>query len=262
MTMFIHELKRDKVKLIVWCAAIASMLLISVMIYPQMSEQMNEMGDMFSDMGGFSAAFNMDKINFGQFDGYFAVECGNVLGLGGAMFAALLGITALAKEERERTAEFLLTHPVSRNYVVFQKLAAVIAKIFILNFTVALFAFVSVMIIGESIGAKLFFSIFAAYMIMQIQIGCIMFGLSALLHGNGVGIGLGAALLLYFMNILANLTEDAKFLRYITPFSYADGAAVVSSGGIEIKYVIPGIVFIIAGITAAFIIYNKKDIRV
>ena len=33
--------------------------------------------------------------------GYFGVECGNVLGLGGALFAAVVGASAIAKEERE-----------------------------------------------------------------------------------------------------------------------------------------------------------------
>ena len=261
MTLFLHELKRDRIKLIVWTLAIATMLLISISIYPQMTSQVDEMGDMFSEMGGFSAAFNMDQINFGEFSGYFAVECGNVLGLGGAFFAALLGIAALAKEERERTAEFLLTHPVSRAYVVAQKLIAVIAEVIILNVVVALGAIAASLAIGQKIDADLFIKVFLGYFMMQIEIVCVMFGLSAFLRGNGIGIGLGAAFVLYFMSILANLTDDAEFLRYITPFSYADSTSIVKNGAIEIKYLIPGIVFTIAGIVAAFVRYNRKDIR-
>ena len=154
MTLFLHELKRDKIKLIVWTAAIASMLVISIAIYPQMTSQMEEMGDMFSQMGGFSEAFGMDKVNFGQYSGYFSVECGNVLGLGGAFFAALLGIAALAKEERERTAEFLLTHPVSRSYVVSQKLFAVLAQVLMLNLAVAAAGIAASYAIGQSIDGK------------------------------------------------------------------------------------------------------------
>jgi ABC-2 type transport system permease protein len=261
MTLFFHEMKRERVRFIVWTAAIAAMLLISIVIYPQMETQMNEMGDMFSEMGGFSAAFNMDQINFGEYRGYFAVECGNVLGLGGAFFAALLGIAMLAKEERERTAEFLLTHPVSRNYVVAQKLLAVVAGVLILNLVTSLTALAGTLAIGETIEAKLFFELFLGYTLMQLEIACIMFGLSAFLTGGGIGIGLGAAFVFYFMSILANLTDDAQFLRYITPFSYADGTAIVANGGIEIKYLIPGIVFALLGVAAAFLQYNRKDIR-
>lgn len=201
------------------------------------------------------------SINFGEFGGYFAVECGNVLGLGGAFFAALLGVAALAKEEREHTAEFLLTHPVSRSYVVAYKLAAVVAEVLVLNFVVALSAVAAGLAIGQEIDASLFFNVFLGYLLMQIEIACVMFGLSAFLRGNGLGLGLGVAFVLYFMNILANLTDDAEFLRYITPFAYADGTAIAAAGHIEVKYLIPGLVFTLIGIVVAFFRYNRKDIR-
>ena len=261
MTLFLHELKRDAVKLAVWTAVIAFMLLVSIVIYPQMTAQMGDVGDMFAEMGGFSAAFNMDKINFGEFSGYFAVECGNVLGLGGAFFAAILGIAALAKEEHDRTAEFLLTHPVSRAYVVAAKLGAVLAEILILNLVVSLSAVAASLAIGQKIDGKLFFTVFLGYLLMQIEIAAVMFGVSAFLRRSGLGIGLGAAFVLYFMNILANLTDDAAFLRYITPFSYADSTAIVSSGSMEVKYLIPGIAFTLAGIAIAFFRYERKDIQ-
>lgn len=261
MTLFFHELRRDRVRLLVWTAAIAGMLLISILIYPQMTSQMNEMGDMFSEMGAFSSAFNMDKVNFGEFSGYFAVECGNVLGLGGAFFAALLGVMALAKEERERTAEFLLTHPISRSYVVSRKLLTILAEILFLNLVVAASAVAAALAIGQEIDAKLFAQVFFAYFLLQVEIACVMFGVSAFLRGSGIGIALGAAFVLYFMNILANLTDEAEPLRYITPFSYADGTAIVSSGGIEVKYLIPGLAFTVVGVALAFLHYNRKDIR-
>jgi ABC-2 type transport system permease protein len=261
MTLFFHELKRDRIKVIVWTAAITCMLLISIVLYPQMESQVNEMSDMFADMGGFTAAFNMDKVNFGEYRGYFAVECGNVLGLGGAFFAALIGIAALSKEERERTAEFLLTHPVSRVYVVAQKLAAVLVEVLILNLVVALGAAAGTLAIGQEIEAKLFFQVFLGYLLMQIEIACILFGVSAFLRGNGLGIGLGVAFVFYFMSILANLSEDAEFLRYLTPFSYADGTVIVSKGAIDPNYLIPGMIFAAIGVAVAFIRYNRKDIQ-
>ena len=100
MTIVKHELRRGKTALIIWTAAISFMLALCVMIYPEMSTQMGDISALFADMGSFSAAFGMDRINVGEFIGFFGVECGNVLGLGGAFFAALIGISALAKEEK------------------------------------------------------------------------------------------------------------------------------------------------------------------
>lgn len=260
MTVFFHELKRGKVSLLIWSCAIAFMLGICVLIYPEMKTQMSDISEMFADMGSFSDAFGMDKINFGTFIGYFGVECGNVLGLGGALFASILGISALAKEEKEHTAEFLLTHPVSREKVLAEKLLTVFSQIIILNLVSAIVTVLSVLAVGESVDAKVMLLLFLAYFMMQIEISAVTFGISAFLKGNGLGIGLGIAVLMYFLNIMANLTENAKFLKYITPFGYTDGADIISNSAIEVKYLAAGLVFTVTGLVAAFLKYRKKDI--
>ena len=260
MTVFFHELKRGKVSLLIWSCAIAFMLGICVLIYPEMKTQMSDISEMFADMGSFSDAFGMDKINFGTFIGYFGVECGNVLGLGGALFASILGISAVAKEEKEHTAEFLLTHPVSREKVLAEKLLTVFSQIIILNLVSAIVTVLSVLAVGESVDAKVMLLLFLAYFMMQIEISAVTFGISAFLKGNGLGIGLGIAVLMYFLNIMANLTENAKFLKYITPFGYTEGADIISNSAIEVKYLAAGLVFTVTGLVAAFLKYRKKDI--
>ena len=260
MTVFFHELKRGKVSLLIWSCAIAFMLGICVLIYPEMKTQMSDISEMFADMGSFSDAFGMDKINFGTFIGYFGVECGNVLGLGGALFASVLGISALAKEEKEHTAEFLLTHPVSREKVLAEKLLTVFSQIIILNLVSAIVTVLSVLAVGESVDAKVMLLLFLAYFMMQIEISAVTFGISAFLKGNGLGIGLGITVLMYFLNIMANLTENAKFLKYITPFGYTEGADIISNSAIEVKYLAAGLVFTVTGLVAAFLKYRKKDI--
>ena len=88
MTVCKHELKQGRLSLVIWTAAISLMIGLCILIYPEMGSQMEDFSAIFADMGSFTAAFGMDKINFGEFIGFFGVECGNVLGLGGAFFAA------------------------------------------------------------------------------------------------------------------------------------------------------------------------------
>ena len=228
MTLIKHELKQGRITLIIWTAVIAFMLALCVLVYPEMEKQMGEVSTMFAEMGGFSAAFGMDRLNFGEFIGFFGVECGNILGLGGAFFSALLGISVLAKEEKEQTAEFLLTHPVSRRNVVGQKFISMILQIIILNAAVMLVTVLSVYVVGESADSRPLFLLFLAYFILQIEMASVCFGISAFISRSGAGIGLGLAALLYFLNIIANLTEDAKFLKYITLFGYTEGADIVA----------------------------------
>ena len=260
MTILKHEIRQGRNSLIIWTAVIAFMLGVCILIYPEMSKQMDGISEAFANMGGFSAAFGMDKINFGEFIGFFGVECGNVLGLGGAFFAALTGISALSKEEREHTAEFLLTHPVSRQAVVTQKLISVIVQIVILNAAAIGITALSTIIISESPDIKPIALTFTAYLIMQIEIATICFGISAFIGRGGLGLGLGLAAAFYFLNIIANLTESAEFLKYITPFGYTDSADIISDEYIEIKYLAVGLVVTVIGISAAFWKYQRKDI--
>ncbi len=261
MTILKHELRQGRISLAIWAGAISLMLGVCVLIYPEMSAQMEDVSSVFADMGSFSQAFGMDKINFGEFIGFFGVECGNVLGLGGAFFAALLGISALAKEEKEHTAEFLLTHPLSRARVAVEKLCAVAVQILILNLAAVAVTALSVLLIGEKPDVKTMALLFAAYLLMQLEVAAVTFGISAFLSRGTLGIGLGLAAVFYFLNILANLTENAKFLKYITPFGYTEGADIIAEGAINGGYLCVGIVLSAVGVAAAFWRYRKKDIH-
>ena len=260
MTLFLHELRLNKTALIIWSCAISFMLGVCIIIYPEMSSQMGDISEMFADMGAFSDAFGMDQLNFGEFMGYFGVECGNVLGLGGALFAAIVGASALAKEEKEHTAEFLLTHPISRTKIITQKLLAALAQVCILNVAVIAVSTVLILIMNVEADAATLSLVFLAYLILQLEIVAITFGLSAFMRRGELGIGLGLVFAMYFMNILANLTEDLEFIKYITPFGYADGAYIIPEKSIDIKYVAVGLAISVIGIAAAYWEYRKKDI--
>ena len=94
MTILKHELRRDRLSLTVWTAAIGFLIAVCIFLFPEMKGEMDSVSALFSSMGSFSAAFGMDKVSFGTLTGFYAVECGNILGLGGAFFAALCNLSA------------------------------------------------------------------------------------------------------------------------------------------------------------------------
>ena len=96
MTLIRHELKRGWKALLIWTLAIGSFIVICLFMYPEMKGQMDSISSIFSSMGMFSTAFGLDTLDFGSLKGFYGIECGNILGIGGALFAALLGIGALA----------------------------------------------------------------------------------------------------------------------------------------------------------------------
>lgn len=261
MTIVKHELKLGRTQFLIWTAAVGIMLAISVFMFPEMKGQMEEVGDIFSSMGSFTEAFGMDRLNFGTLIGFYATECGNVLGLGGAFYASLCAVSILSKEERDRTAEFLLAHPVSRVRIITEKLISVIIRITAMNAAVFALSVVSIAAIGEKILWKEFILLHLAYFLMQLELAGICFGLSAFIRKGSVGIGLGFSALMYFLNIIANISDSAEFLKYLTPFGYCEGADIVSDGRINTAMLAVGTAMCAAGIAAAYIKYTKKDIH-
>lgn len=261
MTIINHELKQGKLSFAVWTGSVAFLLVVCVFLFPEMKGEMNAVGDVFASMGSFTAAFGMDRLNFGTLIGFYAIECGNVLGLGGAFFASLIAIAALSKEEKGRTAEFLLTHPVGRARIITEKLASVLVRIFAMNAVILVLSVGSMAIIGEKIFWKEILLMHLAYFLLQVELAGVCFGISAFLCRGSTGIGLGLAAMLYFLNLIANMTERMKFLKYITPFGYCESADIVNTGSLDIPLVLLGLGFAVVAVAAGYWRYIKKDIQ-
>lgn len=261
MTLLKHELRQSRVSLAVWTASIAGLILVCVCLFPEMKGEMDGMSEMFASMGSFTAAFGMDRLNFGTLIGFYAVECGNILGLGGAFFASLTAVSVLSKEEKEHTAEFLLTHPIRRSRVLTEKLLAVVVQIVLLNALVLGAAAAAMACIGEEIPWKEILLLHLAYFLLQLELAGVCFGISAFLRRGSLGTGLGLAILLYFLNLVANISDSAAFLSYITPFGYTEGADIVENGCLDLPLVLLGMAFAAIGVIAAYTWYCKKDIQ-
>lgn len=261
MNIVKHELRRGRTALLIWTGTIAFLLAVCIFLFPEMKGEMEAAGDLFASMGSFTAAFGMDRLSLGAFIGFYAIECGNVLGMGGALFAALLGVTALAKEEGGGMAEFLLTHPLSRERVLAEKLTAALLQITALNLVILAASLLSMAAIGESIPWRELLLLHLAYFLLQVELAGVCFGVSAFLRRGGAGIGLGLAALLYVLHLIANITDDAAFLRYVTPFAYCEGADIVTNGRLDASLMATGMSLAAAGITVAFGKYCKKDIQ-
>ena len=261
MTLVKHELRQGKTSFLIWTVSIGFLLATCIFLFPEMKGQMNSVNDVFASMGSFTEAFGMDRLNFGTLTGFYAVECGNVLGLGRAFYAALCAVGILSKEERDKTSEFLLTHPVSRKRVITEKLFAVLIQITAMNIIIYSFAVGTIAAVGETIPLKEISLIHLAYYLLQIELAGICFGISAFLRKGSVGVGLGIAVIMYFLNLIANIADVADFLKYITPYGYCEGADIVSNGSLDGTLVAIGAVIGIGGIIVAYLKYTKKDIN-
>lgn len=249
------ELKRNSKNLLVWSLSIAGMLVAFMLLFPQMKSQLESLTIFTSQLG---KAFGMDKLKVGTSIGYFA-DMSMVITIGGAIFACLVSISAVSNEEKFRTVEFLLSHPLSRKNILIQKYISIVLQIIIFNLICVICSFFSFLLIGDSISSGLLVTFFIGLNILHIELASICFFLSTI-RGFGVGIGIGVALIPYFLNSTMNLNENWKFLSVLTQYKVADFADIFIEKGLDFKIAIFTIIIAVFFLGLSLLTYSKKDI--
>lgn len=260
MNILKNEMRQGLKGLLLWGLIIGGTIVLCVALFPDLKKEFGDMVDAMADMGGFGAAFGMNQLNYGEITGFYGIYAGSMLGIGGIFFAAVLGTGILAKEEKEHTAEFLLTHPVTRTSAFFQKLAAMLVQILLMNGIVILLAVLSFQLIGETPEWKGVWLFHIAQLLMQTEIACICMGISAFLRKGSVSIGIGVAALLYFLGLFGNITEEAEKVKYITPYAYADAADILPDAALDGTLILLGMGYAFLGLAIGYVKYQRNDI--
>ena len=133
MNIFLKEMKSHRKSLIFWSIGVFLMVASGMVKYESLSSSGQPMNEMLAGMPKSMLAL----LGIGDFDistatGYYGLLFIYLL-LMATIHAAMLGATIIAKEERDKTSEFLFVKPVSRNRVITAKLLAAFVNILILN---------------------------------------------------------------------------------------------------------------------------------
>lgn len=260
MTLYKHEMKMNLKSLIIWTVCVGCLCFGCILLYTSLEDSIQEVADVYSNLGSMSVALGMDKMSLATLTGFYATEIAMMHGLGGAMFAAILGTGILSKEEAGHTSEFLNVLPVGRGTILFQKYMAVISNIVIFNLICAAMYVFGFILMKEDISGKEMAVYHFAQLFMQIEIGTIGFAISAFTKKNLMGAGLGMAILMFAMDMMCRIIPAIENLKYITPFYYANGADIFTSGRIDGAMLGVGAGITIAAIAAAWIKYQRKDL--
>lgn len=260
MTILAHELQTSWKKLLIWTTSLAGFVIILILIYPEMIDKAN-INDIYSQLGAFSQAFGLDRIRIDDLLGFYSLECGTTLAIGGGLFASLTGVSILAKEESRRTADFMFSHPISRPSVVIQKLLAVIIQIIVLNLIIIGVALITIQIINESVDLSTFLIYHLGLLLAMLQIGIISFGFGALSQHENFGLATGLVVVFYFVNIIINLKSNFSWLKYFTPFYYAEASRVLVDSNIDWQVFGWQILASLTFLALSLFLYNKKDLR-
>jgi ABC-2 type transport system permease protein len=198
--------------------------------------------------------------------GFYSTRNAMFIMLIGSFFSILLAGKILAREEQEKTAEFLLSKPVTRLEVVRSKLAVFLTHLLLLNIVILIIGFLSLEIFkGDSqYNFKAFFIHWCYALLLMLTFGAIGLFLSLLIKRGrpitnlSIGIIVGA----YFIDILSRVTPSADKFGYLSPFKFVDGGVMLPDYalvGWRVMYFL-GVSLVFIAFT--FVLYKKKDILV
>lgn len=259
-TIYRHEIRCNLKTLLIWFLCVGGLGFACILLFSGMQEEMAQMADGFSSMGAFSDAFGMSTLSIGTLVGYYATEIGTIHGLGGSMFAAILATTMLSKEEDAHTSEFLFSLPVSRFKIVLAKWLAVMTHIIAFNLLcVALYA-AGFFLVGEQLPTHEFLLYHSMQIMLHTQLAALCFCVSAFLKKNKLGLGLGIVMLFYAYDLMARIIPDLSDVMFLSPFSYANAADILSSGEVPAKAAVFGFCVLAGSIIVAFSRFLKRDL--
>ncbi|MDQ0156222.1 ABC transporter permease subunit [Robertmurraya andreesenii] len=264
MNMFLYELRASRKSTIVWTISLVSVLVLFMSLFPSFLKDVDEVNKLLE---GFPEpvrkALGLEIGSHGSLLGYYSYSF-TYLALAGAIQAMNLGTNILSKEVREKTADFLLTKPVTRTQIVKAKLLAAVTSLLITNLVfLGAAGLTATMVKTEAYDAKVFYMI--SITLFFIQLIFLAFGLLASVIipriKSVLAVSLGTVFAFFLIGMLASTGED-EVKRLFSPFKYFEAKKVMYGGGLDGMFVGVSFALIIGLILLTFIGFKKRDLFV
>ena len=264
MNIFLRELRANRKALIIWSACMFLLVLSGMAKYTAYSSG-GQSAAIFNDMPySVKALLGMGSFDLTTMSGYFAMLF-LYIELAVAIHAALLGAGIIAKEERDKTSEFLMIKPVSRNAVITSKLLAAFVNVAIVNI-VTLSASVSMVSSynkGNDITDEIILFMLSMFIVQLIFLS--LGAASAAFMKNPKSSGstaIGLLVMAFIFAKITDLTDKLNFLIILSPFKYFSYANIVNGKGLEIAIVILSLLLVAALSFSTYFFYPKRDLKV
>ena len=257
------ELKDNLKSFIIWTSIIAAFVILMIGVYPSFSNDMEAMNELMKNFPEpMLKAFNMDVLSFETAIGYFSTEGYMFVTILGGCFSAIIAGSIISKEESDRTAEFLLSKPITRTKIITNKIF--IASIYIigLNLITSLITFLGFTII-DGLEFKKWLLLSVGPLLLCLTFASISYLISCFVTKSRqvMSLSLGLVLGTWMLNIVAGLTDKLSFLKYVSPFEYVNSKYLAVEEKIPLQYIGIMAAVIIICISLTYHFYNKKDIE-
>ena len=263
MNLFLKELKFNRKALIIWSIAMIVLVAACITKFDTLSQMGSSISDVFNGLPKIAKAiFGIGNYDIMSICGYYCMIY-YYLVITIAIHAIILGAGILSKEQKDRTSEFLMAKPMSRNKIITMKLFAALFNILVVNIVTT----VSVIALNShpaDLSNNLIIGTMAAALLIQVvflSIGLLI----SVLTKKEKGAGSIAAMVIFIMFFIAKFIEmvdNTDFLKFLTPFKYFEADQVFFGNGFQGIYFVISAVIIVVALAITYVMYNKRDLTV
>ncbi|MGG6314462.1 ABC transporter permease subunit [Paenibacillus macerans] len=264
MNIFWRELKAYRKALIIWSVCMFLLVVSGMSKYTAYSAG-GASADVFNDMPKtMKALLGMGSFDVTQMSGFFAMLF-LYIELTAAIHAVLLGSGIIAKEERDKTVEFLMAKPVSRGTVVTSKLLAALTNVVTLNLVslVSSIAMVAAYNKGPDITGEIV-QFLGSMLLVQLIFLSLGAALSSLLKRPKASGSMATGIMLasFVIAKITDMTDRLNFLNLLSPFKYFSYSRIVEGEGIHAGIAALSIALAAVLAVSTYVLYRKRELSV
>ncbi|UII56295.1 ABC transporter permease [Cytobacillus spongiae] len=262
MNMYLHELRANRKSTMIWTVSMMALVVLFLSIFPSFAKDAE---DFKSALESFPVelrkAIGLSIDSIATLIGFFSYTF-LYIKLAGAIQAMNLGVGILSKETREKTADFLLTKPVTRTQVVTSKVLAAFTSIVITNLLFILTTLVMASAVKTDdysvknlilISLTLFF-IQLIFLALGIFISVVFPKIKSV-----ISVSLGTVFAFFMIAMIGSMTGD-EAMRFVSPFNYFDPVYIAENSGYELSFLLTSLILIGITLVGSYILYVKKDV--
>lgn len=265
MNLFKREMKANLKSLIIWCIGVIFMVASGMAKYSSLEGTGQSMNALMADMPkSLQAIMGTGSLDLSTPIGYYGVLF-LYLAVMAAIHSTMLGSNIIAKEERDKTVEFLLVKPISRTKMITSKLIAALVNILIFN--IVTFAssvgMVQKYAEGENVTGDITL-LMVGMLILQLIFLVIGTAIAAIYKNakKATSLATGILLFLFILSIAIDMNEKLDGLKFLTPFKYYDAKLVLEEGGFEPHYLALSALLVLGLAIVTYVFYRKRDMNV
>ncbi|WKY47845.1 ABC transporter permease subunit [Eubacteriaceae bacterium ES3] len=262
MNIIRQELKMNLRPLITWCLSLLGILILFMLFYPALSDQMEEFQKVFDSFpAAFQAALKLDAITIDSIMGYYQFAFSFIL-LGGAIQAMNLGVAIISQEVRMKTGDFLFVKPITRNRAVTMKMLTALILIAITNIFYNISSVIILTVIdSQSFDLKTFLLMNGSLLFIQLFFVSLGLFLSTFLKRirTVLPVSLGAVFFFYVISMIQETVDDPK-LRLISPFDYFNLEEIMERMEYNASYLLLWLALTVIFVLGTYWLFKRKDL--